>query len=199
VTAVAAGGTHSLALLTDGTVWTWGDNGLRGSTRDGTPRTAVTAPAPIPGLGDVTAVSAGNFHSLALLRDGTVRAWGGNDDGQLGDGTTSDRPSPVTVSGLTDITAIAAGDRFSLALRRDGEVTTWGANERGQLGDGTYDDHSLPVDVRDLPAVTAASILTQHSLALLIGGTVMSWGWNADGQVGDGTTDDSPFRSRSPA
>ena len=58
--------------------------------------------------------------------DGTVRAWGWNGNGQLGDGTTSDRPAPVTVSGLTDITAIAAGDRFSLALRRNGRVMTWG-------------------------------------------------------------------------
>jgi len=192
VTAVAAGGTHSLALLSDGTVWAWGDNGLRGPAGDGTPRTAATTPVPMPGLGDVTAVSAGNFHSLALLRDGTVRAWGWNDDGQLGDGTTSDRPSPVTVSGLTDIVAIAAGDRFSLALRRNGQVATWGANERGQLGDGTFDDHSLPVEVRDLTGVIAASTSTQHTLALLTDGTVRSWGWNADGQVGGGTTDDQP-------
>ncbi|MGY1621105.1 protein kinase [Geodermatophilus sp. SYSU D00965] len=192
VTAIAAGGTHSLALLADGTVWAWGDSGLRGPTGDGTPRTALTVPVQIPRLGDVAAIAAGNFHSLALLMDGTVRAWGWNDDGQLGDGTTADRPSPVTVSGLTDIAAIAAGDRFSLALRSNGRVTTWGANERGQLGDGTFDDHSVPVDVRNLTGVAAASTSTQHTLALLTDGTVMAWGWNADGQLGDGTTDDQP-------
>jgi alpha-tubulin suppressor-like RCC1 family protein len=193
VTAVTAGGSHSLALLTDGTVMAWGDNGLRGSTGRGTPeRTAITTPVSIPGLGDVTAISAGNFHSLALLTDGTVRAWGWNAQGQLGDGTTDDRPSPVTVSGLVDIIAVAAGDRFSLALRRNGRVTTWGANERGQLGNGTFDDQPLPGDVRDLTGVTDVSASTQHSLALLADGTVMSWGWNADGQLGDGTADDQP-------
>jgi alpha-tubulin suppressor-like RCC1 family protein len=194
VSAVAAGGTHSLALRTDGTVLAWGDNGLRGPTGRGASaqpeRSAITAPVAIPGLADVTAISAGNFHSLALLGDGTVRAWGWNAFGQLGDGTTDDRPSPVTVSGLTDITAVAAGDRFSLALRRNGRVTTWGANERGQLGNGTFDDQPLPVDVLDLTEVTTASTSTQHSLVLLADGTVMAWGWNAEGQLGDGTADD---------
>jgi alpha-tubulin suppressor-like RCC1 family protein len=194
VSAVAAGGTHSLALRTDGTILAWGDNGLRGPTGRGASaqpeRSAITAPVAIPGLADVTAISAGNFHSLALLGDGTVRAWGWNAFGQLGDGTTDDRPSPVTVSGLTDVTAVAAGDRFSLALRRNGQVTTWGANERGQLGNGTFDDQPLPVDVLDLTEVTTASTSTQHSLALLADGTVMAWGWNAEGQLGDGTADD---------
>jgi alpha-tubulin suppressor-like RCC1 family protein len=194
VSAITAGGTHSLALLANGTVWTWGDNGLRGPTERDTSerndRTAITAPAPVPGLVDVTAISAGNFHSLALLRAGTVRAWGWNAFGQLGDGTTDDRATPVTVSGLTDAVAIAAGDRFSLALRRNGQVTTWGANERGQLGNGTFDDQPLPVDVLDLTEVTAVSTSVQHSLALLADGAVMAWGWNADGQLGDGTTDD---------
>jgi alpha-tubulin suppressor-like RCC1 family protein len=190
---VAAGGTHSMALLTDGTVMTWGDNGLRGLSGRGAPdRTALTVPVPIPGLGDVTAISAGNFHSLALLADGTVLAWGWNGDGQLGDGTRDDRPTPVPVSRLTDAIAIAAGDRFSLVLRRSGQVTTWGANEHGQLGDDTFNNHHEPADVPTLTQVTAVSASTLHCLALLANGTVMAWGSNADRQLGDGTAEDQP-------
>jgi alpha-tubulin suppressor-like RCC1 family protein len=193
ISAISAGGNHSLALLADGTVMAWGDNGLRGLTGQGRPdRTSHTAPVLIPGLSDVTAISAGNFHSLALLKDGSVRAWGWNAHGQLGDSTTEDRPTHVSVSGLTDITAIAAGDRFSLALRANGQPTSWGASEHGQLGDGTFNEAHTPVDVLNLTDVTGISTCVQHCLALRKDGTVMAWGLNSDRQLGDGTADDQP-------
>jgi alpha-tubulin suppressor-like RCC1 family protein len=193
VGAISAGGTHSLALLADGTVMAWGDNGLRGLTGKGRPdRSSQTTSVLVPELGDVTAISAGNFHSLALLKDGTVRAWGWNAHGQLGDNTTDDRPTPVPVSGLTDITAIAAGDRFSLALRANGQPTAWGASEHGQRGDGTFNEQHAPVDVLGLTDVTAISTCVQHCLTLRKDGTVMAWGLNSDRQLGDGTADDQP-------
>jgi alpha-tubulin suppressor-like RCC1 family protein len=85
----------------------------------------------------VRSVSAGLQFSVALKNDGTVWAWGLNDVGQLGDGTTTNRTRPVQVKGLGDVTAIAAGTGHSLALKRDGTLWAWGGNSLGQLGDGT--------------------------------------------------------------
>jgi hypothetical protein len=96
------------------------------------------------------AIAAGGFHSLALKGDGTVWAWGYNRDGQLGDGTTTNRTTPVQVSGLSGVTAIAAGTHHSLALKGDGTVWAWGGNWYGQLGDGTTTNSTTPVQVSGL-------------------------------------------------
>ncbi|AFE04907.1 hypothetical protein COCOR_02899 [Corallococcus coralloides DSM 2259] len=82
-------------------------------------------------------VVAGGSHTVALRGDGTVWGWGSNGNGQLGDGTTTDRAVPVQVAGLTEVTALGSGSSHALALRRDGTVWTWGFNGDGQLGDGT--------------------------------------------------------------
>ena len=102
VTAIAAGGEHSLALCSDGTVVAWGNdyNGQLGD--DGWVGDATNAPVAVD-MGDVTsaavlALSAGADHSLAVCADGVVAAWGGNGDGELGDGTGTDSPGPVAVS-----------------------------------------------------------------------------------------------------
>jgi alpha-tubulin suppressor-like RCC1 family protein len=172
----------------DSPPWAWGSNAL-GQLGDGTTdnhSTAVRATG-LDGV-TVTATAAGWQHSLALLDDGTVRAWGANGDGQLGDGTTTDRSTPVAVSGLTGVTAIAAGDVHSLALLDDGTVRAWGFNGQGQLGDGSTTRSSTPVVVSDLTGVTAIAVGGFHSLALRGDGTVVAWGYNGDGQLGDGTT-----------
>jgi hypothetical protein len=88
-----------VALKSDGTVWTWGENG-KGQLGDKTTTQRLT-PVQVSGLSGVTAVAAGFAHTLALKLDGTVWAWGGNGKGQLGDDTTTDRPTPVHVSGLS--------------------------------------------------------------------------------------------------
>ncbi len=119
--ALAAGENHSLALMGDGTVNAWGDNtdgqlgiGITGGSRN--------APVPVSGLSGAVAVAAGGSHSLALMGDGTVRAWGSNNKGQLGDGTTNQRNAPVPVSGLSGAVAVAAGYEFSMALMADGRT-----------------------------------------------------------------------------
>ena len=185
--AISAGGNHSLALKSDGTVYAWGWNQF-GQLGDGT-MTDRTTPVQVSGLSGVTAISAGGNHSLALKSDGTVWAWGWNSFGQLGDGTiTTNRLTPVQVSGLSGITAIAAGGEHSLALKQDGTVWAWGNNSFGQLGDGTTLYRPTPVQVSNLSGITAIEAGDVHSLALKQDSTVWAWGDNSFGQLGDGTT-----------
>jgi len=199
VTAISGGGRHSLARRLDGTVFAWGENGWGQLGTDSTTDSARPLQVGVRlgggriviALKSVTAIAAGGDFSLALLTDGTVRAWGFNGDGELGDGTTTFSDTPVQVSGLTDVIAIAAGDRHSLAVKRDGTVWSWGYNGFGQLGDGTTTSSATPVQVTGLSGVIALAGGGYHSLALLADGTVRAWGYNAFGQLGDGTTTNS--------
>jgi alpha-tubulin suppressor-like RCC1 family protein len=115
-------------------------------------------------------------------------AWGLNNDGELGNGTTESSAVPVDVSGLRGVMAIAGGSHHSLALVRDGTVMAWGENFHGQLGDGTNEGSDAPVTVTGLREVVAVAAGEYHSLALLKDGTVMAWGRNDSGQLGDGST-----------
>ncbi|MBI5299281.1 MAG: RCC1 repeat-containing protein, partial [Deltaproteobacteria bacterium] len=148
VTAIASGNGHGLALKSDGTVWTWGYN-TYGQLGDGTTTERHTPVQVLGSLSGVTAIAGGfsNNHSLALKSDGTVWAWGANDFGQLGDGTTTERHTPVQVSDLSGVTAIAGGSVHSLALKSDGTVWAWGYNSNGQLGDGSTTERDTPVQV----------------------------------------------------
>ncbi|NMC00696.1 MAG: hypothetical protein GYA35_10490, partial [Thermoanaerobaculaceae bacterium] len=134
------------------------------------------------------AITGGYYHSLALKSDGTVWAWGHNNYGQLGDGTTTDRLTPVQVQNLTNIVAIAGGSSHSLALKSDGTVWAWGYNNYGQLGDGTTTNRLTPIQVQNLTNIVAITGGGSHSLALKSDGTVWAWGYNRYGQLGDGTT-----------
>jgi alpha-tubulin suppressor-like RCC1 family protein len=194
VVAAAAGSYHSLALKSDGTVWAWGDWGgdppvaqLR-KGRTTTFSTSSSTPVQVVNLSGVVALAAGEYYSLAVKSDGTVWAWGDNDLGQLGDGTTEPRITPVQVVNLTGVVAVAAGSLHSLALKSDGTVWAWGSNYSGQLGDGTTTDRSTPGPVGNLTGVVALAAGHHHNLAVKSGGTVWAWGDNYYGQLGDGTT-----------
>lgn len=113
-----------------------------------------------------------------------VFAWGDNEFGQVGDGSTADRWWPIRVSRLTEVTAVAGGYNHSLALKSDGMVSAWGYNGYGQLGDGTTTDSSTPVRVAGLTDVTAVAAGGSHLLALKSDGTVWAWGYNDYGPVG---------------
>jgi len=193
VVAFAAGGGNSIAATSDGSVWTWGFN-LFGQIGDGTggpgPDIIKSRPVRVPSLHDVVAVETGGGHCFALTRDGTVWSWGRNLQGQLGDGTTTDRFTPVRVGGLHDVRSIAAGNGDGFALLADGTVRAWGYNDRGQLGDGSTTDRLTPVTVAGLDGVTTISAAYHHTLGLLADGTVRAWGLNDQGQLGDGSTTD---------
>ncbi|NOK38261.1 kelch-like protein [Corallococcus exercitus] len=147
--------------------------------------------------GLVTRLAAGYGHTLALKQDGTLWAWGINDEGQLGDGTTTGRRTPVQVQGLTGVMAVAAGYGHTLALKQDGTLWTWGRNVEGQLGDGTNATtprRSTPGRVPGLTGVTAIAAGWVHAFALKQDGTFWAWGENSYGQLGDGsnTNRDAP-------
>ncbi|WP_030966501.1 RCC1 domain-containing protein [Streptomyces sp. NRRL S-378] len=139
--------------------------------------------APLPGSG-----STGRLSPLAVANDGTVRSWGYNNAGQLGDNTVTQRTTPVSVSGLTGVRAItgATNANHSLALMSDGTVKGWGANTSGQLGDGTTTDRPTPVVMDGVSNVRPIAAGGSHSLTRE--GQVKSVGGNASGQLGDGTT-----------
>jgi alpha-tubulin suppressor-like RCC1 family protein len=181
VTAVAAGKDHSLALLSDGTVVAWGSN-ASGQLGIGEESVGSDVPLPVEGLSHVKAIAAGANQSLALLQNGTVVAWGGNEAGQLGDGNTEASYLPVAVKGLTGVTAIAAGGEHSMALLSSGKVMAWGENEQGQLGNNSTTSSDVPVSV-GLSEVTAIAAGNEFSLALLSGGSVMAWGSDRFGQL----------------
>jgi alpha-tubulin suppressor-like RCC1 family protein len=182
---VTAGGQHSVAVLDDGRVLAWGNTlyGALGNGSSTTVESAVSSPVQVSGLGPgsaVVAVSSTGAHTLAVKSDGTVLGWGWNRDGQLGDGTTTDRAVPVAVSGLTDVVAVAAGEEFSLALKSDGSVWAWGSNRLQQLGyPASVSSSSTPVAVPGLGAgsgiVQIAAGLT-HGIARTGDGRVYSWG-----------------------
>jgi alpha-tubulin suppressor-like RCC1 family protein len=175
---VAQGQYDSVALKNDGTVWSWQWGG---------------PPVRVGTLAGIAAIAAGNGHFLALKNDGTVWAWGGNQYGQLGDGTSTDRSTPVQVSGLGGVKAISCGGYHSMALRNDGTVWSWGINQEGQLGAGwgfteawSPVAHPNPLQAIGLSNVTAIAGGGSHAAALKSDGTMWVWGWDKMGQLGNG-------------
>ncbi|MCL0099854.1 hypothetical protein M1O55_03175 [Dehalococcoidia bacterium] len=186
--AIAAGAFYTVALKSDGTLWAWGENSS-GQLGIGT-----TVPKDVPsqevtGATNWSAISAGDFHTVALKSDGTLWAWGWNYYGQLGDGTTTRKNTPTQIGIDTNWRSISAGDSHTAALKTDNTLWTWGHNARGQLGDGTILSKSTPVQ-ESTGENNWRSISTgdSHTAALKLDNTLWTWGYNAYGQLGDGTT-----------
>ncbi|THF73413.1 RCC1 domain-containing protein [Cohnella fermenti] len=203
IVAIAAGAYHSLALKADGTVWSWGLNS-HGQLGDGSTVNRSLPVQAVSGneaemLANAIAVDGGSGHSIALLEDGTVWAWGANDQGQLGDGSKEDRLYPVQVKSaneedpLSSIVAVGSGATFSTALTAEGTVWTWGDNAFGQLGDGTSLDRDIPVQVTgdqgagQLTGVTRTSAGGSHVAVMRDDHSIWSWGLNEFGQLGNDT------------
>jgi alpha-tubulin suppressor-like RCC1 family protein len=172
VVGVAAGVQHSLAVLSSGKVEAWGGDeyGQLGSStvaenEEGERMTEL--PVAVEGVSGATAVAAGARHSLALLGNGTVMAWGEDKAGELGTGTIArEDETPASVSGLSGASAISAGGEHSMALLATGTVLTWGENHFGELGNGTIGEPSdVPIAVSALNEVSGISAGGSHDLA----------------------------------
>lgn len=191
---LSAGLSHTAYVDEHGTLWTWGSNqeGQLGAEtqetgvdREGN-QVAVSGTS-LAVLEDVRSVAAGGDFTVALKTDGTLWAWGGNDYGQLGNGTVVSAAQPVQV--LDQVTAVSAGDYHVAAIRADGTLWTWGDNLYGQLGDGTRDSVSAPHQV--LADVRFAVMGDYHAAAISTDGTLYTWGSNLDGQLGNGGLGDT--------
>lgn len=178
---MALGSEHACALIEDGSIRCWGRNreGQLGNGGTTNSATAVT----VQGLGGrAIAIAAGFYHTCAVLESGSVRCWGNNEYGELGNGTTTAfgvaNPTPVSVSGITDAIAITAGRYFTCAMSANGTVRCWGDARDGQLANGaTAGRVTTPFTVPGLPApAIAVEANAQNPCAVLANGSVYCWG-----------------------
>lgn len=188
VTQVAAGGDHTCALMTSGTVQCWGAGAFGQLGNGGTSN--QSSPVEIHGLTQVSQIALGKSHTCVLLTDGTVKCFGYNAFGQLGIGNTSHKNTPTEVLDLTQAIEIVAGYNHTCALLTDHTVKCWGYNFRGQLGNGNTSNQNTPVEVSNLAQVSQIALGESHTCALLTDGTAKCWGYSAFGQLGSGSTED---------
>ena len=187
---MAQGEFFMCTLFNDGTVRCNGAN-QDGQLGRGTTTTRSATPARALGISDATSISVGSKHACALIQNGTVKCWGDNAQGQLGNGSLKGRTASAIVPNLNNAVAIDVRERSSCALLSDGTVKCWGLNTAGQLGDTTTTRRTVPVTVTGVD--DAVALFGSNSggpntfrCALINDGTVKCWGYNADGQLGRG-------------
>ena len=197
---IAVGYDSSSALLEDGTVVSWGNNGSynlgNGTNVDSTvPVYVVDSDG--NKIKDIVKIARGNDYCLALTKDGEIYSWGYNNYGQLGLNNVATTQYATKVKDETgkgtiqDVTDIVASMYTSYALKEDGTVYAWGYNADGQLGNGTTSNANTLPKQSKMEDVAKISASAHSAIALKNDGTVWSWGWNAYGQNGIGTTSDA--------
>lgn len=188
---LTAGLHHVAAIKTDGSLWIWGQNDFGSGTLGLNWPISVSAylntPTRIGNANDWKTVSAGDFYTLAIKDDGTLWAWGKNDSGQLGDGTTINRGIPIRIGNDSDweFTSVASGS--ATAIKKDGSLWAWGKNEFGQLGEGTTIDKLVPTKIQNANDWRVVITRGGGTRAIKNDGSLWVWGANSDGQLGDGT------------
>ncbi|XP_062302734.1 RCC1 and BTB domain-containing protein 1 isoform X2 [Osmerus eperlanus] len=185
-------GPHVLLATEDGDLFAWGHNGYsqlgNGTTNQGVSPILVSANLPNKRVKEVVC---GSHHSMALMHDGEVFAWGYNNCGQVGSGSTANQPTPRKVSGCLQgkvVTGISCGQTSSMAVVDNGEVYGWGYNGNGQLGVGNNGNQLTPCRLAGLQSLCVLQIASgyAHSLALTDEGLLYAWGANTYGQLGTG-------------
>ncbi|MBC7692769.1 MAG: hypothetical protein H7222_13490 [Methylotenera sp.] len=186
---IAAGQGHTCALLSTSTAKCWGQNG-HGQLGLGAASGDVAIPnTMVQSLTNVVKIVTGFSHTCALLADSSVKCWGYNAYGQVGDASTTARASPTLVSSLGLAADITAGDYHTCATLTDGTAKCWGYNVSGQLGDTTLNNSSVPVTVLGLTGATQIVAGQNHTCAL-VGTTAKCWGQGTSGQLGNAGTSD---------
>lgn len=169
-------------LVSDGRVLCWGNNSS-GSLGSGDPNVQNATPTPVVGINTATSIAAGANWGCAVLADGNVRCWGRNDQGQLGDGTTTDRSRAVAVTGLSGAIRVSAKQESgrrgaTCALLANGGVRCWGTNDQGQLGDETHTSSSTPVAVSGVSGAIDVAVGANYACAIKPAG-MTCWGLEA--------------------
>lgn len=213
VIALGAGSAHSVALTKDGKVWVWGSNQYGQSGTGASDASSHTTPTEVPGLVGAS-IASGNYTMLVRKSDGSVVGWGQNNNGQVGNGTTTSpilTPTPVLVSAATEtnaavplsnIDSIAADGFACFALDHDGNAHAWGQGALGQLAQGLLPSGDRDLDKRTLATPIVVADADKPSFVLLeldvaAGGSVFArttqnklfgWGWSFQGSLGGGST-----------
>jgi alpha-tubulin suppressor-like RCC1 family protein len=181
---VACGDDHTLAIKNDGTLWAWGHNeyGQLGNN------STVHRSSPVQTIAGGTnwaKVACGNDHTLAIKNDGTLWAWGRNSDGQLGDGTFTDRSSPVQIGTGQNWNKIAAGQTHSFGMKTDGTLWSWGNNSNGELGLNVGTSFNLPQQIPGKWKELCDMSMAFGGAAIRVDGTL--WVWGHALYIGDNT------------
>ena len=189
-TSVVAGSISTCALLNDETVKCWGGNssGQLGNSSQSLADSAT--PVSVTGLTAAKQIVAGASHFCALLTDTTIRCWGSDTAGQLGDAGSANANAPVSVPGISGVKGIHAGIDHTCVLLTDGSAKCWGNGANGRLGNKSTSSSNSPVVVSGLSGATAIGGGLSHTCAVLSDTTVKCWGMNNSGEIGDGTTAD---------
>jgi hypothetical protein len=186
---VSAGGLHTAATKTDGTLWTWGF-GYRGQLGNNSTANRSSPVQTVSGGNNWRTVSAGGLHTAATKTDGSLWLWGCGICGLLGNNAIADQLSPVqTVSGGNNWRTVSAGDRHTAATKTDGTLWTWGLGSSGQLGINAFINFSSPVQTvsggNNWRTVSAG---TCHTAAIKTDGTLWTWGNGINGRLGNNST-----------
>ena len=141
----------------------------------------------IASLGEMRVAAAGGAHTVVIADDGSLWAWGRNNWGELGDGTTRARTRPVQISADTDWVSVAVGHAHNIAIRADGSLWGWGWNHKGQLGDGTTSNRTRPIQIGSDTDWARVAAGENSTFAIKEDGSLWAWGANYWGPLGDGT------------
>jgi len=186
---VASGNAHTVAIKTDGTLWTWGfgANGQLGTNDTIQRSTPVTTFA---GGSSWKQVSSGGNHTAAIKTDGTLWTWGLGTSGQLGNAQTTNVSTPViTVAGGNNWKQVSSGNAHTVAIKTDGTLWTWGGGSSGQLGNAQTTSRSTPVTTfAGGSSWKQVSSGNAHTVAIKTDGTLWTWGGGSSGQLGNAQT-----------
>jgi hypothetical protein len=177
--------------MPDTTVRCWGRNG-RGQVGNGNANSPQPLPVPVSGLSNVASLSLGVYHSCALMADRSLKCWGQNDQGQMGDPSLAFSSVPTPVPGIANVTSVSTGYLHTCVALADGTARCWGQNDYGALGDGTVNAARSPVVVQGISTATAISAGGFHTCALLADSSVWCWGEGNFGELGNGAMANSP-------
>jgi len=198
---VSAGFDHTVAIKSDGTLWAWGRNEY-GQLGDGNRGFISRVPKKIGREENWVKVSTGEYHTVAIKSDGTLWAWGRNEYGQLGDGTTNPNYIPKQIGDDSSWVKVSTGPNNTFGIKSNGALWAWGYNGFGQLGDGSFDDSLVPKPIGDAfdnwikvssgyfdtLGIKSKNYQTGDSMnSIKQNTTLWAWGDNGDGQFGDGS------------